>query len=74
MNINWNEFEKLIGNRKRKYVLRNGQKYLFISYNDETKEVTVKHTLSDRKLIVMPLKHFIEDFSFQKMTNELPIF
>ncbi|MBA7655861.1 hypothetical protein ES703_63771 [subsurface metagenome] len=72
--INWQTFKSLIGNKRRKYVMRGNQKYLFISYNDELQKITVKHVLSDRILEIMPLSHFIEYFTFYEMTNELPIF
>jgi len=72
--IDWQHFKSLIGNKKRKYVMRGSQKYLFVSHNDELEEITIKHILSDRKLIIMPLQHFIEDFTFSEMTNELPLF
>ena len=72
--INWDSFSSLIGNKRRKYVTRRGQKYLFVCYCKERGDVTVKHILSKRTLIVMPLEHFIEDFKFTQMTNELPLF
>ena len=72
--IDWDKFSKLIGNKKRKYVRRGSGKYVFISFNKETDEVTVKSTRAVRTLRVMPRAAFVEDFSFVKMTNEKPIF
>ena len=72
--IDWKYFKSLIGNKQRKYVNRGNQKYLFISYGDERKVITVKHALSKRTLIEIPVEHFIEDFTLTEMTNELPLF
>ena len=72
--INWKEFKKLIGNKKKKYVKRAKELYHFVSYNKESKEITIMNTKAKRTLINMPLKHFIEDFTFIKMTNEKPLF
>lgn len=72
--IDWNEFRKLIGNKKRKYLQRRKERFHFVSYNEETQQITVMNTKATRTLRVMPLKYFIEDFTFIEMTNEKPLF
>lgn len=78
MAINWREFKGLIGNGKRKYIERENQKYLFVSYNSELKEITIMKTedleKEKRVLRVMPLRYFIKDFSLIGQTNEKPLF
>jgi len=72
--INWNKFKILIGNGKRKYLKRGKQKYHFISWNEEIKEITIMNVKAKRTLICMPLWAFIQDFEFIGMTSERPLF
>ena len=78
MAINWETFKKLIGNGKRKYVSRDRTSYIFISYNNEEKHITVMklkdYEKDRRKLYDMPLEHFVSNFTFVKQTEEKPIF
>ena len=76
--INWQKFKGLIGNGRKKYIERENKKYLFVSYNSELKEITIIKNKDlekeKRVLMIMPLKHFIEDFKFIGQTNEKPLF
>jgi len=72
--IEWKWFKSIIGTGGRKYVRRGNQTYLFVSYNDELKEITLKHQRSKRTLIVMPLENFVKYFMFSHMTKEQFLF
>ena len=72
--IDWKEFKKLIGNKKRKYIRGAKGKYHFVSYNDELKEVTLMNTKATRTLSIYSLEHFIKDFNYVGMSNEKPLF
>ena len=77
--INWKTFKELIGNGKRKYISRAGvnqrEKFHFVSYNKETKDVTLMNIRNIRTLTVLPLNYFIEDFRLDRIAeDEKPLF
>jgi hypothetical protein len=74
MTINWTEFKKKIGNGKTKIVKRSSQKWEFVSYNEDTDEVTIIKNRNSRRLHVLPREHFIDGFEFVQELNKKPLF
>lgn len=72
--INWKEFELLIGNGKRKWLKRGKEEYHLVSYNKELKEISVMNKRSERTILSMPLKYFLEDFTLIRVGPEKPLF
>jgi len=76
--INWTEFKRLLGNGRTKLVscnVRGHQRQMeFVSYNDETKQVTLVKDKNSRTLHVLELFDFQCDYDFIEELNEKPLF